>query len=664
MEQNSDTRDKVSSFLKEADTLIKAKKYDVAMNLVNQAKSLDPTNPYVQAFFERIENFKQKPVKQDSTIDIDAITAMPPIQTKIETPKNDVDENKLRAQIEKEFQVKFKDELQKIEKALIKRIETERIKFDNEKNEIKKKYEDKLKEAQNAFSKNNQTQIESELVSTEQRLREQFNAEQAFLENEMKQRLENEFKSKLESSSSEIQQKFNKLIEQEKQTSLEHEKLLKQEYDQKLKSEIDSFKTENDKLKKEELVAETKLIVERLTQEYNSKLEKQLATTKEFYENEKLQLQQQIGARQKELEEQTQRILALELHKIKDRENTEFEKKRKVLEENLRAELTTKLSEEFKEVKNRLDEEYNHKLQDEKTNFEKLKEEFVAQENSKIDSIRSTLKKEMELKCINKLESIQEQFTKAYDDKMELLGVYVPDLLEDKLRLYKKRLTEFWSKGQPSVDQARKLMGLKELLDLSFEDHTQLEMDVRIELYISKIEESIRDKKLDPTKSTVLDELKKQYQINTVESSKLEPYILSLFMKLSTKGIILLVDDDELLLKTLDERLTEQNFKVITATSVAEALEILETNIVDLIISDIKFPDAQMDGLSFFTLLQKHKHLGNVPFILMSVLGDGGIIRSGVQLGIDDYLTKPIDMDLLFAVVEGKLKRYKNLRVN
>jgi CheY-like chemotaxis protein len=664
MEQISDTRDKVSSFLKEADTLIKNKKYDTAMELVLKAKSLDPTNPYVQAFFDRIEHFKQKPVSQDQTIDIDAITAMPPAQTKIETPKHDIDENKLRLQIEKEFQVKFKDELQKIEKALIKRIETERIKFDSEKNDIKNKYEEKLKEAQNVFSNNNQTKIESELVSTEQRLREQFNAEQARIEIEMKQRLENEFKSKLESSRSEIEQKFNKLIEQEKLTSLEHEKLLKQEYDHKLKTEIDAFKAENDKLKKEELVAETKLIAERLTREYNSKLENQLVSTKEFYESEKLQLLQQIGTRQKELEEQTQRILAMELHKIKDRENTEFEKKRKVLEEKLRDELKIKLSEEFEEVKNHLDEEYNHKLQDEKANFEKLKEEFVAQENSKIDNIRTTLKKEMELKCITKLESVQEQFTKAYDDKMELLGVYVPDELEDKLRLYKKRLTEFWSKGQPSVDQARKLMGLKELLDLSFEDHTQLEMDVRIELYISKIEESIRDKKLDPSKSTVLDELKKQYQIDTVESSKLEPYILSLFMKLSTKGIILLVDDDELLLKTLDERLTDRNFKVITATSVTEALEILETNIVDLIISDIKFPDAQMDGLSFFTLLQKHKHLGNVPFILMSVLGDGGIIRSGVQLGIDDYLTKPIDMDLLFAVVEGKLKRYKNLRVN
>lgn len=502
MEQIIDTRDRVSSFLKEADTLIKSKKYDTAMELVLQAKSLDPTNPYVQAFFDRIEHFRQKPVNQDPTIDIDAITAMPPVQANIEIPKSDIDENKLRAQIEKEYQVKFKDELQKIEKALIKRIETERIRFDNEKNEIKKKYEDKLREAQSGFSKDNQTKIESELISTEQRLRDQFNAEQAFLENEMKQRLENEFKSKLESSRSEIEQKFNKLIEQEKQTSLEHEKLLKQEYEQKLKTEIDSFKAENNKLKKEELVTETKLIAERLTQEYNSKLDKQLAATKEFYENEKLQLQQQIGSRQKELEEQTQRILAIELHKIKDRENTEFEKKRKALEENLRTELTTKLSSEFEEVKNRLDEEYNHKLQNEKINFEKLKEEFVAQENSKIDNIRSTLKKEMELKCIHKLESIQEQFTKAYDDKMELLGVYVPDALEDKLRLYKKRLTEFWSKGQPSVEQARKLMGLKELLDLSFEDHTQLEMDVRIELYISKIEESIKNKKLDPTKQT------------------------------------------------------------------------------------------------------------------------------------------------------------------
>jgi CheY-like chemotaxis protein len=664
MEQTIDFREKVSSLLKEADRLIKAKNYDEAMDLVKEAKTLDHSNPYVQAFFERIEIFKQKPINLDQPIDIHSITTPPPAKTKQDKPTVDIDENKLREQIEKEFQSKFKEELQKIEKALIKRVEVERNRFETEKNEIKKKYEEKLKEIEDRFSQANQNKFETELLTTEQRLREQFNAEQAFLENEMKQRLENEFQSKLEVTKTEQEKKFQNLIEQEKNTALEREKLLKLEYDQKLIKEIDKIKSENDKFKKEEFLNETENIKTRLAQEYSAKLEKELAKVKEHYENEKRGLQQLTNSKHKELEEQTKRILSLELQKIKERENIEFEKKRKSLEETVRAELTKNFSKELEDGKQHLVEEYDQKVQEEKVNFEKLKEEFTTQENTKLENVRVSLKKEMETKFIQKLESIQAQFTRAYDDKMELLGVYVPDTLEDKLKLYKKRLIEFWANGQPSVEYARKLMGLKELLDLSFEDHSQLEMDVRIELYISKIEESIKNKHLDLTQTSYLDELKKQYHINAVESSKLEPFILSLFMKLSTRGVILLVDDDELLLKTLENALIEHNYKVIASTSVNEALQVLEDNMVDLIISDIKFPDTQMDGFSFFTILQKHKHFGNVPFILMSVLGDGGIIRSGVQLGIDDYITKPIDMDFLLAVVEGKLKRYKNLRVN
>ncbi len=662
MDQNGDLREKISAFLKEADNLIKSKNYDAAMSVVQQAKSLDSTNPYVQAFYERVEHFKQKLAIQESSVNLKPVSVTPSIAQIIDSPKVEINEHKLREQIEKEYQAKFKDELQKIEKALIKRIETERIRFENEKNEVKQKYENKLKEFEGKFLQENKGNFESELSATEQRLREQFNAEQALLENEMKQRLENEFLRKLESFKFELEQNFNKQTEQEKQKSLEHENQLKQEFELKLSKEIEAFKSENDKLKKEELVREVDNIKRRLEQEYNTKLENEMERVKERTDEEKRLLQQQINIKQKELEEQTQRILASELQKIKDRENTEFEKRRKNLEEQIQAELGLKFSQELEELKKQQTLEYEQKVQQEKTNFEVQKEEFISQENEKIENIRSTLKKEMEEKFISKLETIQAQFTKAYDDKMELLGVYVPDSLEDKLALYKKRLTEFWVNGQPTVEQIHKLMSLKELLDLSFDDHSHLEMDVRIGLYISKIEESIKNKTLDPTKMDHLNELKKQFQINAVESSKLEPFILSLFMKLSTKGVILVVDDDELLLKSLEDELARFNYKVITATSVNEALEILENNVVDLIISDIKFPDTQMDGFSFFSLLQKHKHLGNLPFILMSVLGDGGIIRSGVQLGVDDYLTKPIDMDLLLAVVEGKLKRYKNLK--
>jgi CheY-like chemotaxis protein len=664
MDQNGDLREKISAFLKEADNLIKSKNYDAAMSVLQQAKSLDPTNPYVQAFYERVEHFKQKLAIQESSVNLKPVSVAPSIAQIIESPKVEINEHKLREQIEKEYQAKFKDELQKIEKALIKRIETERIRFENEKNEVKQKYENKLKEVEGKFLQENKGNFESELSATEQRLREQFNAEQALLENEMKQRLENEFLRKLESFKFELEQNFNKQTEQEKQKSLEHENQLKQEFELKLSKEIEAFKSENDKLKKEELVREVDNIKRRLEQEYNTKLENEMERVKERTDEEKRLLQQQINIKQKELEEQTQRILASELQKIKDRENTEFEKRRKNLEEQIQAELGLKFSQELEELKKQQTLEYEQKVQQEKTNFEVQKEEFISQENEKIENIRFTLKKEMEEKFISKLETIQAQFTKAYDDKMELLGVYVPDTLAEKLALYKKRLTEFWVNGQPTVEQIHKLMSLKELLDLSFDDHSHLEMDVRIGLYISKIEESIKNKTLDPTKMEHLNELKKQFQINAVESSKLEPFILSLFMKLSTKGVILVVDDDELLLKSLEDELARFNYKVITATSVNEALEILENNVVDLIISDIKFPDTQMDGFSFFSLLQKHKHLGNIPFILMSVLGDGGIIRSGVQLGVDDYLTKPIDMDLLLAVVEGKLKRYKSFKIN
>jgi DNA-binding response OmpR family regulator len=45
----------------------------------------------------------------------------------------------------------------------------------------------------------------------------------------------------------------------------------------------------------------------------------------------------------------------------------------------------------------------------------------------------------------------------------------------------------------------------------------------------------------------------------------------------------------------------------------------------------------------------------------MSSLDEGLFIRTGVQLGVDDYLTKPLDLDLLVAVIEGKLKKYRML---
>jgi len=120
------------------------------------------------------------------------------------------------------------------------------------------------------------------------------------------------------------------------------------------------------------------------------------------------------------------------------------------------------------------------------------------------------------------------------------------------------------------------------------------------------------------------------------------------------------VDDDLLLLQTLDDLLSNVGYQIVPAESVAAAMEYLKSSPVDLILSDIKFNESDLDGFQFYMAVQAQPHLRKIPFIFMSSLRDGVIIRSGVQLGVDDYLTKPVDPDLLTAVIEGKLKRFRN----
>lgn len=641
----TDKRETVSKFLKEADLFIKAKDFESASNLVQQAKVVDPSNPYVLAFIERIEYFKTNDPSQPQIAMVN-----------IQSIKEDA--------TEKEYQVKFKEELVKVEKSVAKKIEQEKQRFEQERIKLAHQFEEQVRNTKNKIEQEYQNKLEAELVSTEHRLRDQFSAEQSFLETEMKQRLESEFQSKIEAIRLELENKSKILLENEQKTSQEREKELTEQYEEKLKTEVGKLKEENDKSKLDTLQMQTEELKQKLTNDFQEQLEKEKNDIRMFYENEKSTLGQQLSAKQRELEEQAQRVLAAELSRIREREKNEFAKKQTTLEESIRAELSAHYENEIELEKQRLNEEFQKSLEIEANKLKNAQAQLVTVESQKVEEVRANLKKEMETKYIQKLEQIQEQFTRDYDFKMELLGVHIPEQLEDKYTLYKKRLREYWADGQPEVEQIHKLMALKELLELSFDEHAQLEIDIRHELYISKIEEAIKFNRIDPRNTKHLEDLKQIYQINSEEASKLESYILSLFLKISTKGIILVADDDELLLKTVEHELISRNYKVYTAPSVPDALQILQNNSVDLIISDIKFQNSEMDGLSFFSLIQKHPLLNKIPFILMSVLGDGGIIRSGLQLGVDDYLTKPLDMDLLFSVVEGKIKRYRSIVSN
>jgi DNA-binding response OmpR family regulator len=105
--------------------------------------------------------------------------------------------------------------------------------------------------------------------------------------------------------------------------------------------------------------------------------------------------------------------------------------------------------------------------------------------------------------------------------------------------------------------------------------------------------------------------------------------------------------------------LTDAGYAVVTAADIDAAFAELSAAPFDLILSDIKFSDNEFVGFAFFKKVQAMPQYAGLPFIFMSALTDGVIVRSGVQLGVDDYLTKPVEPELLTAVIEGKLKRYR-----
>ena len=115
---------------------------------------------------------------------------------------------------------------------------------------------------------------------------------------------------------------------------------------------------------------------------------------------------------------------------------------------------------------------------------------------------------------------------------------------------------------------------------------------------------------------------------------------------------LLLVEDNESMLTFILERLQE-NFTVETAMNGIEALEILRSGHIDLIISDIMMP--VMDGLEMVRRLKKHIPTSTIPIILLTAKSDKETELESIQLHVDTFIAKPFEPDILLLRVEQLL---------
>ncbi len=660
-------QEKFRQCLRDTDQYLKEHRFEEAKSRLEDAKALDPTNPYIVAFSDRIRLFESNPNPQLAAQHAGSHSQAKPAVHIAATPSKtseptqisrEIIEQRLRQQIETEYKNKFMQELRKAEASASKHLEEERQKLEQQRHLVKAQLEHQISEAQKRLEQEYQQRLDGEVEAAEARLRQQFQEEQSFVETELKTRLNAHHEEQLRLLEEKLKQDQVKLVEGDRQSFASREKEMKEQFEHKL---LDSLR-KTEKLFREQTIQEQKIEQEKLRQqltgEFETALSKERETLHQQNKEQKSKLEQSFLEERKKLAAEYQRELSSQIELIRIKEKEEFEQKRSQLRQDIESEFRKKYEEQIDAERKRALEESNRTLEKEKKRLQVDYDALVAEQNEKVQTIRKDMRNEMEQAFINRLEQVAREF----DHKMDLLGTKIPEGIEEKKILYRDRMKECYVEGQPTEENAKRIMELKELLELSFDDHLVVEADVRLNRYVEVVEKKVLAGTLNLHDATTLIELKNQFRISTEEASRLEPYILSSFQRIALKGRILLADDEPMLLESTGNILTDCGYQVITALDVNSALEKLQTTSVDLIVSDIKFMPDGLDGFQFFKSVQEQPHLSGIPFVFMSSLKDAVIVRSGVQLGVDDYLTKPVDPEMLIAVIEGKLKRHRTTR--
>lgn len=118
---------------------------------------------------------------------------------------------------------------------------------------------------------------------------------------------------------------------------------------------------------------------------------------------------------------------------------------------------------------------------------------------------------------------------------------------------------------------------------------------------------------------------------------------------------ILIVDDEEDVLELVRYNLDKNGYKIDTATTGEQALAKAKTKLPDLIVLDLMLPG--IDGLEVCKKLKNDVKTQNIPVIMLTAKGEETDIVTGLELGADDYVTKPFSPKVLVARIRRILQR-------
>jgi CRP-like cAMP-binding protein len=117
----------------------------------------------------------------------------------------------------------------------------------------------------------------------------------------------------------------------------------------------------------------------------------------------------------------------------------------------------------------------------------------------------------------------------------------------------------------------------------------------------------------------------------------------------------LIIEDNDDIREGTAEMLNLADFETFTAKNGKIGVDLATKHLPDIILCDIMMPE--LDGYGVLYLLQKNPQTANIPFIFMTAKAERADMRKGMEMGADDYLTKPFDDVELFNAIESRLRK-------
>lgn len=128
------------------------------------------------------------------------------------------------------------------------------------------------------------------------------------------------------------------------------------------------------------------------------------------------------------------------------------------------------------------------------------------------------------------------------------------------------------------------------------------------------------------------------------------------------KENILIVEDEKDIAELIEYNLKKEGYKTVTSCSGEDGLDMAKKNMPDLIILDLMLPG--MDGFDVCRQLKSDKKTNSIPILILTAKSEDADIITGLELGADDYVTKPFSPKVIIARIRAIIRRLKNKKIS